>query len=114
MPVTTGVAGNAHPTCHAQDPETGLPEHRKAKLLDLFRVIDKDNVGRISFRNLQRYTNKYGGQMLSGEELTSIFTDVNPGSDNLISQEEFVVFFSRVSKTINNEAFDSMIKELCE
>jgi len=27
-----------------QDPDTGLPEHRKAKLLDVFRLMDKVRV----------------------------------------------------------------------
>jgi len=34
-------AGALPPTAFLQDPVTGLPEHRKAKLLDVFRVIDK-------------------------------------------------------------------------
>lgn len=95
-----------------QDSKTGLPEHRKAKLLDLFRVIDRGNTGRISFRSMQMYVNKYGGQTLNADELSSIFTDFKPGSDNLISQSEFLVFFSRVSKTITNAQFEEMVKEL--
>lgn len=97
----------------AQDPATGLPEHRKQQLLQLFRVIDKDNTGRISHRTLTQYTNKYGGQALTADELRSIFTDFKPGSDNLITQDEFVVFFSRISLTVTNAAFDAMVKELC-
>ncbi|PNW88558.1 hypothetical protein CHLRE_01g034550v5 [Chlamydomonas reinhardtii] len=95
-----------------QDPVTGLPLHRKTKLLELFRVIDKQDTGRISFRSMQMYANRYGGQTLGPEELSSIFTDFKAGSDNLITQEEFLVFFSRVSKTITNEQFESMVKEM--
>ncbi len=58
------------------------------QLLDLFRVIDRGNTGRISFRSMQMYVNKYGGQTLNADELSSIFTDFKPGSDNLISQSE--------------------------
>jgi hypothetical protein len=28
-----------------QDPETGLPQHRKEKLLQVFKVIDKVSMG---------------------------------------------------------------------
>ncbi|GFR39780.1 hypothetical protein Agub_g265 [Astrephomene gubernaculifera] len=96
----------------SQDPETGLPVHRKERLMELFRIIDKQGTGRISFRALQMYANRYGGQTLGAEELTSIFSDFKPGSDNLINQEEFLVFFSRVSKTITNSQFEAMIKEM--
>ncbi|KAG2501852.1 hypothetical protein HYH03_000350 [Edaphochlamys debaryana] len=95
-----------------QDPETSLPLHRKAKLLDLFRVIDKQNTGRISFRSMQMYANRYGGQTLGAEELSSIFRDFKPASDNLVTQDEFLVFFSRVSRTITNEQFETMVKEM--
>ncbi|PNH12933.1 hypothetical protein TSOC_000157 [Tetrabaena socialis] len=95
-----------------QDPQSGLPEHRKAKLLDLFRVIDKQGTGRISYRSMQLYVNRYGGQTLGADELSSIFSDFRPGSDNLISQEEFLVFFSRVSKTITNAQFEAMVEEM--
>lgn len=36
-----------------QDPETGLPEHRKSKLQDVFRIMDAEGLGKISFTSLQ-------------------------------------------------------------
>ncbi|GLC43284.1 hypothetical protein PLESTB_001489900 [Pleodorina starrii] len=95
-----------------QDKESGMPLHRKLRLLDLFRIIDKQGTGRISFRAMQQYANRYGGQTLGAEELGSIFSDFKPGSDNLITQDEFVKFFSRVSKTITNAQFEAMVKEM--
>ncbi|KXZ55390.1 hypothetical protein GPECTOR_3g516 [Gonium pectorale] len=60
----------------------------------------------------QMYANRYGGQTLGSEELTSIFADFKPGQDNLVTEEEFLVFFSRVSKTITNAQFEAMVKEM--
>mmetsp|Transcript_3061 Transcript_3061/g.8086 ORF Transcript_3061/g.8086 Transcript_3061/m.8086 type:complete len:156 (+) Transcript_3061:59-526(+) len=95
-----------------QDPATGLPEHRKAKLLDVFRLIDKEGRGRISYQNLQSYATKYGGATLKDEELQSIFSDFHPGKDSQITMQEFLVFFSKASKAVPNAAFDSLIQEL--
>mmetsp|Transcript_15079 Transcript_15079/g.32687 ORF Transcript_15079/g.32687 Transcript_15079/m.32687 type:complete len:163 (-) Transcript_15079:10-498(-) len=96
-----------------QDPKTGLPEHRKNKLMNVFRVMDKEGIGKISFRGLQSYTQKYGGESLGDAELRSIFSDFQPSSsDNLIGLEEFLVFFAKVSRTIPNAPFDLLIKEL--
>lgn len=60
----------------------------------------------------QQYANRYGGQTLGGDELASIFSDFKPGADNLITQDEFVKFFSRVSRTITNPQFEAMVKEM--
>jgi hypothetical protein len=44
----------AHPPCPPnQNPETGLPRHRQAKLEKVFRVIDRSSTGRMSMRALQ-------------------------------------------------------------
>ncbi|KAJ9517867.1 hypothetical protein QJQ45_004194 [Haematococcus lacustris] len=94
------------------EPGTGLPEHRKGKLLDLFRVIDTDNRGKISLQSLEAYTRKYGGTCISQQDLASMFTDFRPGQDNLVTQREFLVFFSKVSKAMPNAAFDELIRDL--
>mmetsp|Transcript_19167 Transcript_19167/g.34685 ORF Transcript_19167/g.34685 Transcript_19167/m.34685 type:complete len:172 (-) Transcript_19167:562-1077(-) len=95
-----------------QDPETGLPEHRKNKLLDVFLAIDKARTGKVSLDNLRSYANKYGGLSLTVHELSSMFQDFKPHGDNFITRSEFITFFSRVSRTINNENFNKMINEL--
>jgi Ca2+-binding EF-hand superfamily protein len=72
----------------------------------------QDGTGRISYRMLTQYTNKYGGASLSADELRSIFTDFKPGADNLITQDEFITFFSRVSRTISNSDFDALVNDM--
>uniref|UniRef100_A0A7S0S0D9 EF-hand domain-containing protein n=1 Tax=Chlamydomonas leiostraca TaxID=1034604 RepID=A0A7S0S0D9_9CHLO len=95
-----------------QDPITGLPEHRRAKLADVFRVIDKDGHGKVALGHLQAYATKHGGSSLGDEELASMFADFHPGEDNLVTLEQFLLFFSRVSRTIPNAAFDELVAEL--
>jgi hypothetical protein len=39
--------------CAPQDPATGLPKHRRAKLEKVFRIIDRAGTGRLAMRSLQ-------------------------------------------------------------
>lgn len=94
-----------------QDPKTGLSMYRKKKLLELFKIMDKDGSGKLSFRKLQDYSNQYGGMTLSYNELCSIFKDFQAGSDE-VTLEEFLVFFSKVSRTKTNQEFATMIQEM--
>lgn len=72
----------------------------------------QEGMERISFRNLNEYVHKYGGSSLSADELRSIFVDFKPNEDNLITREEFITFFSRVSRTITNKDFDDLINDM--
>jgi Ca2+-binding EF-hand superfamily protein len=61
----------------------------------VFRLLDKEGLGRICFKGLQKYAAKYGGTPLQDEELQSIFRDFKStspsGDDAIISQQEFLV-----------------------
>jgi hypothetical protein len=61
---------------------------------------------------LQNYANKYGGEMLTLEDLRLLFSDFKPASELFITQPEFLLFFSKVSRTISNKDFDAMIAEM--
>jgi Ca2+-binding EF-hand superfamily protein len=76
--------------------------------------MDEAGIGKVSFRGLQSFASKFGGQTLSEEELGKIFSDFNPSasSEHMISREEFLTFFSKVSTTINNRAFSDLISDL--
>jgi hypothetical protein len=70
---------------YGQDPATGLPQHRREQLLQVFRTIDKDGVG-ISLRSLQTYANKYGGETLTLDDLRGLFADFKPAVEHFVSQ----------------------------
>ncbi|KIZ03041.1 flagellar associated protein [Monoraphidium neglectum] len=95
-----------------QSPETGLPKHRQSKLEKVFRIIDKAGTGRMSLRALQAYANSHGGDTLTNADLKTIFKDFKPGQDHLVGLPQFLAFFSRVSRTINNKDFEEMIVEM--
>ncbi|KAF6266705.1 hypothetical protein COO60DRAFT_10015 [Scenedesmus sp. NREL 46B-D3] len=95
-----------------QDPETGLPLHRREQLVQVFKIIDKDGIGKISLRMLQNYANKYGGETLTLDELRGLFQDFKPASEHFINVHEFLCFFSKVSATITNKDFKAMIEEM--
>lgn len=95
-----------------QDPKTGLPEYRRAKLADVFKVMDKSGSGTISFSGLQQYTSKYGGEVLGDQELKSIFRDFKSQGGNVINLDEFLTFFAKVSRTIPNMQFDQLVSDL--
>lgn len=92
-----------------QDVKTGLPAYRLQKLEGVFASIDKAGTGKVSFKMLQAYTNKFGGKTLKEELLRTIFKDFKPDRDNMIGLDEFLMFFSHVSKTITNADFSTMI-----
>ncbi|WIA09033.1 hypothetical protein OEZ85_008447 [Tetradesmus obliquus] len=95
-----------------QDVETGLPLHRREKLEQVFKIIDKDGSGKISLRMLQNYANKYGGETLTLDDLRGLFQDFKPASEHFINLKEFLRFFSEVSATITNKDFEAMIEEM--
>ncbi|GAX81777.1 hypothetical protein CEUSTIGMA_g9205.t1 [Chlamydomonas eustigma] len=95
-----------------QDPKTGLPEYRKDSLVCIFNHLDKAKLGRISFKGLERFASKFGGETLGQEELHSIFKDFNPHSDNLIDLDQFLLFFAKVSRTITNYNFEELVKNM--
>lgn len=99
---------------YAKQDSTGLPEHRKEKLMHVFAKMDEMGSGKVSFRGLQSFASKFGGQSLSEAELGTIFSDFNPSasSEHMITQDEFLTFFSKVSQTINNRAFSDLISDL--
>lgn len=70
--------------------------------------------GRISLDAMQKFASKYGGQALTFDELQLIFRDFKPGSDYMVSEEQFLVFFSKVSKTLINRDFDDMVAEMSQ
>lgn len=96
----------------SQDKKTGLPVNRKTKLEAVFNVIDKTGSGRISFKMLQAYTNKFGGKTMKDDQLRAIFKDFRPEKDSLITKEEFFAFFSHTSRIITNADFETMIGHL--
>ncbi|GBF89141.1 flagellar associated protein [Raphidocelis subcapitata] len=96
----------------AANPETGLPRHRQAKLEKVFRIIDRSGTGRMSMRALQAYANSHGGETLTNADLRALFRDFKPGDDQLVGLQQFLAFFGRVSRTMTNKDFDSMIKEM--
>lgn len=99
------------PDLATQDADTGLPHHRKEKLLQVFKIIDKEGNGKISLRMLQSYASKHGGETLTLEDLKGLFQDFKP-NENYINQQEFLRFFARVSGTITNKEFEAMIEEM--
>ncbi|KAI8476446.1 MAG: hypothetical protein J3K34DRAFT_510027 [Monoraphidium minutum] len=100
------------PELAMQSAETGLPKHRQSKLEKVFRVIDKAGTGKLSLRALQAYANSHGGETLTNADLRAIFKDFKPGMDHLVGLPQFLTFFSRVSRTINNRDFDAMVDEM--
>jgi hypothetical protein len=71
-------------------------------------------LGKVSFRSLQLKTNRHGGNSLSQDELSVIFTDFKPQGQGevYITAEEFNVFFSKISKKMSNQDFNEMCKDL--
>lgn len=72
----------------------------------------QDRIGKVSFQGLQEFSKKHGGETLGEDELRSIFRDFQPGSDNLITEPEFLLFFAKVSRTIPNVVFDQLVKDM--
>lgn len=72
----------------------------------------QEGSGKISLRKLQAYASKHGGETLTLDDLRGLFQDFKPSHETFINQHEFLVFFSKVSSTITNKEFDSMIAEM--
>jgi len=105
------------PEYATQDPATGLPEHRKNRLQDVFRIMDSQGLGKISINELHAFMTKYGGQTLPPEELESVFTDLESGDgrgdgNGLVSLHQFLLFFSKVARSMPNAQFNEMVAEL--
>lgn len=71
----------------------------------------QEGTGKISLRMLQSYASKHGGETLT-LDLKGLFQDFRPSHENFINQQEFLVFFSKVSSTVTNKEFDEMITEM--
>lgn len=99
------------PSLAAQD-ENGVSAYRRARLLEVFKVMDADGDGKVNFKECQGFTGKHGGKVLSETELSAIFGDIDSSMDALIDEDEFVRFFSRVVRTMGNPAFNAMIDDM--
>ena len=99
------------PSRAAQD-ANGVSAYRRARLLDVFKVMDADGDGKVDFKECQGFTGKHGGKVLSETELSAIFGDIDSSMDALIDEDEFVRFFSRVVRSMSNPDFDAMIEEM--
>ena len=91
-----------------------LPSRLFLKLIGTTQLphSPQEKIGKISFQGLQDFAKKHGGSTLGDEELRSIFRDFEPGASNLITQEEFLLFFAKVSRTITNGVFDQLVEEM--
>ena len=75
--------------------------------------VPQDGIGKISFFMLKSFVDKYGGATLSDEDMKTIFEDFRPdGLNMMITLDEFMTFFAKVSKSINNAAFEKLVQEL--
>ena len=95
-----------------QDSATGLNRYRLKKLTEVFRNMDKDESGNIDFTEMKAYGSKFGLAALSEEELKDIFREFDASGDHKVSLGEFVLFFSRTLKEVEQEEFDNTIKSM--
>jgi Ca2+-binding EF-hand superfamily protein len=95
-----------------QDPELGLPRHRREKLERVFASIDSAGTGRLSLRSLQAYANAHGGETLTNADARAIFGDFKPGAGELVGLGQFLAFFAHASRTMGNASFDAMVGEM--
>ena len=95
-----------------QDSATGLNRYRLKKLTEVFRNMDKDESGNIDFAEMKAYGSKFGLAALSEEELKDIFREFDASGDHKVSLGEFVLFFSRTLKEVEQEEFDNTIKSM--
>ena len=66
------------------------------------------------YQDVQLFTSRYGGQVLTQDELKEIFTDFDQSEDNSITKDEFYLFFSKVSLRQKNAEFDQMVEEMLD
>mmetsp|Transcript_22722 Transcript_22722/g.57013 ORF Transcript_22722/g.57013 Transcript_22722/m.57013 type:complete len:163 (+) Transcript_22722:101-589(+) len=95
-----------------QDPATGISKHRLKKLDEVFVYIDKDADGKIKYQDIQLFTSRYGGTVMSEDELKDVFRDFDRSDDKSVSKDEFFMFFSKLSSLQKNQDFDEMIKDM--
>jgi len=98
----------------AQQDKYGLSRYRKKRLLEIFAQMDKNNSGQVEFKEVQAHSSKYGGTALSETELMEVFRDFDTSGDNMISQEEFLLFFSRAVSNMDNAEFDALVMEMLD
>mmetsp|Transcript_24549 Transcript_24549/g.80154 ORF Transcript_24549/g.80154 Transcript_24549/m.80154 type:complete len:161 (+) Transcript_24549:129-611(+) len=98
----------------AEQDAYGLSKYRRARLLDIFRQMDKDKSGFIEFKEIKEHSSKYGGQALSEAELREVFRDFDSTNDHRISEEEFLQFFARSVAHIDNTEFDAMVSDMLD
>ncbi|XP_075265100.1 uncharacterized protein LOC142357343 [Convolutriloba macropyga] len=104
----------SNPDDATQDPKTGLSNYRTRKLEKIFEYMDKDVDGKVRYQDVQLFTSRYGGQVLTQDELKEIFTDFDQSEDNSITKDEFYLFFSKVSLRQKNAEFDQMVEEMLD
>lgn len=103
-----------------EDPEMatqdkyGLSAYRKRRLLEIFHQMDKNRSGYVSYKEVQAHSSKYGGQALTESELREVFRDFDQTGDNKISEEEFLLFFSRAVQSMDNSEFDNLVMEMLD
>lgn len=71
----------------------------------------QDGSGRISFKEVQDFVNTVG-KGLDPSQLKGIFADFDWNSDGLICLKEFCTFFSPLSRSFNNAAFNEFAKDM--
>lgn len=72
----------------------------------------QEQTGRLSFDNIMAYTGAREGGALTPSELREIFDECDLNKDNFISMDEFLVFFGRVSRKMNNKEFEELIMQM--
>ncbi|KAK9811864.1 hypothetical protein WJX72_011393 [[Myrmecia] bisecta] len=97
-----------------QDPLTGMTGIRRNKLTDVFDAIDQAKTGKIRFSDIEAFVNKHNVETLSTSELRQIFDDVDTRQDSLITIDEFLGFFGKVSQRLSNAAFDNMVQQMLQ
>lgn len=79
-------------------------------LMETSMLQDVD--GRVRYQDVQMFTSRYGGQVLTPEELKDIFTDFDSAHENSITKDEFYMFFSKVSMRQRNSEFNQMVDDM--
>jgi Ca2+-binding EF-hand superfamily protein len=72
----------------------------------------QDVDGKVKYQDVELFTSRFGGRVLTKEELKNIFTDFDQSRDGLVTKNEFFKFFSKISQRQNNADFDSMIDDM--
>mmetsp|Transcript_13167 Transcript_13167/g.31189 ORF Transcript_13167/g.31189 Transcript_13167/m.31189 type:complete len:92 (+) Transcript_13167:159-434(+) len=89
-----------------------MSRYRVRKLERVFEYIDKDSDGKVRHQDVQLFTNRFGGQVLSERELRDIFQDFDRSQDDFVTKDEFLAFFAKISRKQKNAEFDTMVNEM--